>query len=182
MTRPSLWTVEPATLEFIDQMFALEKSGYPPDEAASRDQLAYRIQNASKYFWMVKNPDKTDEVIGFSCGTVLPSSSNEDPADGTVLTHDCMSKHSPNGNLLCIHSVCVDERWRRKGIAYNLLRAQVENCGTGSHSLVKEIRLLCKEGLVPLYALAGFEPIGPSDVVHGKDMWIEMKHSISSSD
>ena len=28
---------------------------------------------------------------------------------------------------------------------------------------------------VPLYQHAGFEVVGPSDIVHGKDPWLEMK-------
>lgn len=37
-----------------------------------------------------------------------------------------------------------------------------------------EMRLICKEPLVPLYAKAGFREVGPSPVVHGADPWIEM--------
>jgi hypothetical protein len=36
---------------------------------------------------------------------------------------------------------------------------------------LRSIRLLCKENLIQLYEKAGFTLIGPSDVVHGQDMW-----------
>ena len=41
---------------------------------------------------------------------------------------------------------------------------------------VREIRLLSKAHLVPLYHKAvGFEHLGPSSVHHGQDVWEEMR-------
>ena len=34
-----------------------------------------------------------------------------------------------------------------------------------------QMMLLCKQHLIPFYASAGFEDLGVSDVVHGKDPW-----------
>lgn len=38
-----------------------------------------------------------------------------------------------------------------------------------------QVRLICKERLIPLYSEAGFTMVGPSTVVHGKDSWFEMR-------
>lgn len=39
---------------------------------------------------------------------------------------------------------------------------------------LQSLLLICKEPLVPLYEKGGFRVVGPSDVVHGADPWIEM--------
>jgi len=45
----------------------------------------------------------------------------------------------------------------------------------GTTPQLREVRLICKEQLIPLYAGAGFSMVGPSDVVHGQDPWFEMR-------
>lgn len=37
-----------------------------------------------------------------------------------------MSTHNPEGSTLCIHSVCVDEGFRRRGVALRSLIAYVD--------------------------------------------------------
>lgn len=85
-----------------------------------------------------------------------------------------MATHEPDGTLLCIHSVCVNAAHRRQGIASKLLQAYLNYVQQTTPELA-EVRLICKEPLVGLYEKAGFEVVGPSDVVHGQDAWIEMK-------
>ena len=63
----------------------------------------------------------------------------------------------------------VPEPLRRKGIASYMLReylSRVDGLGFATRVL-----LICKEPLVGLYTGAGFENLGPSDVVHGADPW-----------
>ena len=45
---------------------------------------------------------------------------------------------------------------------------------------VHSIHLLCKEGLIELYKNAGFQLLGPSSVVHGKEQWFEMRQIVRS--
>ena len=45
---------------------------------------------------------------------------------------------------------------------------------------VQSIHLLCKEGLIELYKNAGFQLLGPSSVVHGKEQWFEMRQIVRS--
>lgn len=76
--------------------------------------------------------------------------------------------------LLAIHSVCVDAAHRRQGVASRLLRAYLAYV-QGTTPQLREVRLICKEQLVPLYGGAGFAMVGPSCVVHGQDPWLEMR-------
>ena len=70
--------------------------------------------------------------------------------------------------------MCVDAARRRRGVATRLLRAYQAFVQATTPQL-RECRLICKQGLVPLYAGAGFAMVGPSEVVHGQDPWFEMR-------
>mmetsp|Transcript_24320 Transcript_24320/g.76619 ORF Transcript_24320/g.76619 Transcript_24320/m.76619 type:complete len:118 (-) Transcript_24320:2045-2398(-) len=107
---------------------------------------------------------KGEGVAGFVNGTLAKS---------RELTHESMSSHDPEGTTLCIHSVCVAEPERRKGLGLRMLKAYVGFVQQTTPELVS-IRLICKEHLVGFYEAGGFGKVGPSPVVHGKDPWIEM--------
>lgn len=65
-------------------------------------------------------------------------------------------------------------------LTYRLLQAYVA-CVEQTTPQLRQIRLICKAPLVGLYQGAGFEEVGPSPVVHGKDPWIEMKLGLEES-
>ena len=46
-------------------------------------------------------------------------------------------------------------------------------------AVLQVMLLICKEPLVALYSKAGFQVVGPSEVVHGADPWIEMSMKLS---
>ena len=98
------------------------------------------------------------------CGTLTAGSS---------LTHDTMFKHNPAGTLLCIHSVVIDHRFRRRGLATAMLRQYLEHIRTNQPA-VRQVRLLCKPHTKELYERCGFTSLGPSSVVHGADTWFEL--------
>jgi GNAT superfamily N-acetyltransferase len=62
----------------------------------------------------VKPVKGKDILVGYICATLTSSAS---------LTHESMAEHDPQGNLLCIHSVCVDKSYRGGGIAKRMLAA-----------------------------------------------------------
>lgn len=43
---------------------------------------------------------------------------------------------------------------------------------------IESIALISKKNIVPLYESSGFTLIGPSDVVHGADVWYELRFDI----
>eukprot|EP00775_Hariotina_reticulata_P001766 gene1766-2105_t len=142
-------------------------ASYPDDEAATYEKLEFRIQEAPDLFLVAVQSDAStcgDQIVGYACGTC---------SSGASLTHETMTSHEPQSDLCCVHSVVVDPRHRRKGIASRLLKAYL-NYVVGTNSRLKEVRLICKNDLIPLYGKAGFTLIGPSAVEHGKDMWYEM--------
>lgn len=52
------------------------------------------------------------ELVGFVCGTC---------SQGEELSHESMHLHDPTGQTLCIHSVAVTEKFRRRGFATAML-------------------------------------------------------------
>jgi len=129
--------------------------------------MAYRVRSAPGLFMatVARLEDGEDVVVGYVCGTLTTS---------PVLTEECMSAHEPEGTVLCVHSVCTDEGWRRRGVALRSLYAYYDYVRETTPA-VREVRLICKAPLVQLYGKAGFRVEGPSPVVHGEDPWIEMR-------
>ncbi len=105
----------PPDMDALDACFALESSSYPADEAATRSKLEMRIRSAPNVFLLAMQQER---IVGFTCGTGTTSAK---------LTHESMSTHEPEGQLLCIHSVVVAEGLRRKGIATRMLRAYLRH-------------------------------------------------------
>ncbi|GJP75951.1 hypothetical protein CLOP_g6349 [Closterium sp. NIES-67] len=136
-------------------------AGYPEDEAASLNSLNYRIQKASSVFLVAT---LGSELVGFACGTQTAKDE---------LDHASMFVHDPTGETLCIHSVCVSQKYRRQGIGSRLLRAYIKHVSSIEEPVLQSIRLLCKKPLLGFYKRVGFSLVGPSSVVHGRDQWFE---------
>lgn len=149
-------------LSSLDAAFAIEEASYPEDEAATREKLQLRIEQAGDYFWGVS--DDGGELQGFVCGTLTK---------GDALTEESMSVHEPDGTTLCIHSVVVREADRRRGLGGAMLKAYVAQ--VADHTPVTSILLMCKKPLIGFYEAAGFELLGQSPVVHGADPWYDMR-------
>ena len=63
---------------------------------------------------------------------------------------------------------------QRKGIARRMLqgyKVMIQNMLPH----IRSMNLICKQNLIELYMGACFELLGPSEVVHGKDQWYEMR-------
>ena len=110
----------PCTAEDVPVVAEIESNSYPPDEAASPENLAYRQANAGDFFLVGVQSGTSptqpggDELVSYVCGTLTTAD---------VLTHDSMSTHEPNGTTLCIHSVVTEGGHRRTKIGTKTLRA-----------------------------------------------------------
>lgn len=155
-------------------------AGYPAEEAASRERLAYRIGQAPGLFLCAIRSGGGaegdcccgDRLVGFCCGTAAPAG---------PLSEESMARHDPGGSTACLHSVCVDAAERRHGVASAMLRAYL-NYIQMAHPELQEARLLCKPPLVPLYQRAGFELLGLSPVRHGGADWLEMARPLGGEE
>ena len=106
---------------------------------------------------------ETNELVGFICSTKTRD---------TILTHESMSKHDQDGRTVCIHSVVVDEKYRRQGIGSRMMKEYLKLPFIQS---VDRLCLLSKNHLVQFYQDAGFELLGESDVCHGAEKWYDLR-------
>ena len=162
----------------IPTCFDLEQASYPEDEAATRSKFQYRQHHAASFFRCAVLFDNaqaaaagddtaaTTTVIGFVNATRC-----------RVFTHHSMATHISGGPLLAIHSVVVQEQYRRQGIATAMLQDYVETLHErqDERMLVRSIVLMAKANLLPFYVKAGFSVIRLSPIVHGSEPWYELE-------
>jgi len=154
-----LYKLVPAT--HIPRAIDIEQSGFPPDEAGSLESFSFRQSQAPTLFLGAYD---NDQLIAYVCSTL---SSDES------ITHASMSTHVPDGRSVCIHSVCVDKSFQRRGVALSLLKEYIARLQ--SANLYDRALLIAHEELLSLYEKAGFTLVGKSPVTHGSRPWFEMK-------
>ena len=155
----------------LHRIYNLEVNGYPSDEAASREKLFYRFIFAKEHFMAFA---LNGNVIGFVCGTKTKESK---------LTDETMSIHDRDGKHLCIHSVVIDDKYKRRGYGTKMMKEYVKHqLGASCNASLLSLRLVCKKHLFSFYANCGFKLIGESDLEHGKDTWYEMASTSSEND
>jgi ribosomal protein S18 acetylase RimI-like enzyme/uncharacterized protein YciI len=178
----------PATADDIAACFAIESASHPSDEGASLESLTYRQAEALPYFQcavlqLEDNNDDTstsETIIGFCCSTRCDE-----------LEEESMFTHTPTGPLLDIHSVVVQEEYRRRGVATAMLKHYVETIRnhnsldhgsiTAYSSSIQSIVLLAKAHLLGFYVDCGFQVKRPSPIVHGQELWYELEQELVRS-
>lgn len=156
---------EPAKEDDLDVITAIETASYHPDEAATREQLANRIQYALTSdinLFMVARRSSDRELVGYVCNTL-----SKDP----LVTDESMKTHDPEGKTVCLHSVCVSPNARRQKIASRLMKHWIEIIR--NEKRYQRIALMSRPNLIPLYESVGFKTLGKSSVVHGPDPWYD---------
>ncbi|CAG8475442.1 6811_t:CDS:2 [Ambispora leptoticha] len=169
---PPIYTIVDA-LNGVPRAFELETQGYPPDEAASLEKLLFRKKVAPELFWgayLPANPDNSQQkMIGFVVATLTTA---------PVLTEASMDwHHEPDGQTVCIHSVCVDNSFRRRGVASSLLQRFIEHCRKLGYA---RIALISHEYLLKLYQKNGFVFKGESKIQHGSEKWFDLVLELKS--
>ncbi|KAF5366189.1 hypothetical protein D9758_005674 [Tetrapyrgos nigripes] len=166
----------------IEEAVRIEEEGFPPDEAGSLETFRFRQSQAPDLFLgaytstssLTESDSSTSspssdqpnlQLIGYVCSTLSLSK---------TITHASMSTHISHGRSICIHSVCVDKKYRRQGIALRLLKEYISRLQNNSN-LYDRILLIAHEELIPLYENAGFTLVGKSEVTHGPRPWFEMR-------
>jgi predicted PhzF superfamily epimerase YddE/YHI9/ribosomal protein S18 acetylase RimI-like enzyme len=147
----------------------IEKSSYPSDEAASKSSLQYRQHHAAPYFRcaVLDEHGEFPQVIGYICSTRT-----------TAFTAQSMSQHDSAGPILAMHSVAVQEPYRRKGIATSML-ADYLKAMEAMDDGIECIQLLAKESLLGFYVKCGFQVTQLSPIRHGKDMWFDLERKLN---
>jgi predicted PhzF superfamily epimerase YddE/YHI9 len=99
-----------------------------------------------------------------------------------------MRHHDSNGRYLAIHSVAVDEKYRKCGVGSAMLKDYWEAMERWNKSHVErkkaavpmeKIVMIAKKELLAFYVRNGFSVTKVSDIVHGKDEWFELERKFT---
>lgn len=99
-----------------------------------------------------------------------------------------MSIHVPSSPSICVHSVCLLESYRRKGIGLRMMQeylSRVQRYRSREDVALKDkpecILLVTHDDVRPFYEKVGFVCKGKSDVVLGTGVWYEMCLDLNSN-
>lgn len=154
--------IESAVSGDLEELFRLERIGFPSDEAASKDALEYRLKNFSDWFLTAKYGGK---IIGFINGIL---SDKKLISDEAYLPN---SEVNGDGKNILLFGLVVHPDYRKNGIAERLMKTILNNAETRG---IRNIALTCRERLIPYYEKFGFANVGVSDSVIGNVTWYDM--------
>ena len=154
--------VREAVNEDLNEIIAIEEECFPESESAKEEDIRKRFFAFKENFFVAI---EDGEVVGFinGCTTNSPELPDE-------LYHDT-SLHNPNGAYQTVFGLDVLPKYRRNGIAENLLNYFIQiSKARGKKGIV----LTCKDYLVHYYKKFGFEHKGVSASSHGGAKWNDM--------
>jgi ribosomal protein S18 acetylase RimI-like enzyme len=153
-------------LSDLDGCLEVEVSGFPQEEAASRETIQNRIEIFPQGFLVAELGGR---IIGMLNST---STNREDIADQELKK---MVGYDPDGGNMIVFALAVLPEYRKRGVARRLMLRFIEE----SRRLGKgKILLMCKSHLIGYYERMGFAHIRLSKSTYGGAEWHEMSCSI----
>ena len=147
----------------LDECFTVETSGFPPEEAATRQTIQLRIDRFPAGFLVA-------EVDGKVVGILNSAATNKDDLSDEELKQ--LIGHDPHGKNLVVFALAVLPEFQKRGIAGQLMSRFVEEArGRGNGNVL----LMCKQHLISYYERMGFAHVGLSKSTHGGAEWHEMR-------
>lgn len=155
-------TLRNATLNDLKAITALENVCFPPNEAASVESFAKRLQVYPDHFWLLESDG---ELIGFVNGMVTNQETISDELFGDAALHD------KEGKWETIFGIAVSPTHRNQGYAAQLMNHLIDKAKSEKRS---RVILTCKSHLISYYQRFGFADMGVSASVHGGEVWHDM--------
>lgn len=152
----------------LDALTAIEAACFPPEEGASRESFAARLDAFPEGFLIA---EENGRAVGMIDGMVTDCETIEDRLYEDATLHD------PNGAWQSVFGLAVHPDHQHKGIASQLMRAFIEKARKEGR---KGMMLTCKAPLIPFYEQFGFASKGVSASVHGGVVWYDMVLSFSN--
>jgi ribosomal protein S18 acetylase RimI-like enzyme len=147
----------------LDECLLVETSGFPPEEAATRETIKRRIETFPEGFLVAEQNGKVAGILNSA------ATNKEDISDEELKQ---LIGHDPAGKNMVVFALAVLPEFRKQGIARELMSRFVEEARQRGKQYVL---LLCKQHLVAYYEGMGFEHIGRSKSTHGGAQWHEMR-------
>lgn len=152
--------------EDLEQILAIEKEGFVPEEAATRDVFIERINMIPDTFIVA---EKEGRMVGYINGPVIQQQYISDDLFKQLTTNP------EKGGVQSVLGVVTSKRVRNEGIARMLIQKLTEIAEEHER---KGITLTCRSELVPFYEKLGFQHHGRSDSQHAGVLWYNMYKKI----
>jgi ribosomal protein S18 acetylase RimI-like enzyme len=149
--------------EDLDECFLVETSGFPPEEAATRETIKLRIERFPEGFLVA-------EIDGRVVGILNSAATDKDDISDEELKQ--LIGHHPDGKNMVVFALAVLPEFQKQGIANRLMSQFVEDAHQRKK---KNVLLMCKQHLVAYYEKMGFAHVGLSRSTHGGAEWHEMR-------
>jgi ribosomal protein S18 acetylase RimI-like enzyme len=147
----------------LDECFRVETSGFPPEEAATRETIRLRIETFPEGFFVA-------ETDGRIVGMLNSAATNKDDISDEELKQ--LIGHDPGGKNMVVFALAVLPEFQKQGIARRLMSGFVEEA---RRCKKENVLLMCKRHLIGYYEAMGFTHAGLSRSTHGGAEWHEMR-------
>lgn len=154
--------------EDLEECFAVETSGLPSEEAATRETIKLRIDTFPEGFLVA-------EVDGRIVGILNSASTNKDDISDEELKQ--LIGHDVDGRNMVVFALAVLPEFRKLGIARQLMSQFTEEARERKK---QNVLLMCKQPLIAYYQGMGFVHAGLSKSRHGGAEWHEMRLELRS--
>lgn len=147
----------------LDECYLVEVSGFPPEEAATRETIKLRIDTFPQGFLVA-------EMNGTIVGILNSAATDKDDLSDEELKQ--LIGHDPDGKNLVVFALVVLPEFQKQGIANQMMTRFVEEARAHKK---ENVLLMCKQHLIAYYERMGFAHVGLSRSTHGGAEWHEMR-------
>jgi ribosomal protein S18 acetylase RimI-like enzyme len=154
--------------EDLDECYLVEISGFPPEEAATRETIKLRIDTFPQGFFVAEMEGR---VVG------MLNSAATDKVDLSDEELKQLIGHNPHGQNMVVFALAVLPEFQKRGIANQLMSRFVEAARARRK---KNVLLMCKQNLIAYYERMGFRHVGLSRSRHGGAEWHEMRLALKN--
>lgn len=153
--------IRPLIVEDSESVTALEAQGFPPEERASAEKVAFRLKNCPElssglFIREVKKNEVVGEtLIGHILGTKIPIGKNG-TKETTFITSESMGLVNDDASpVIAIHSVVISPQHQKKNLATLLLTDYIQKLS--NQEIGDRIVIIAHKHLVPFYERVGFK-------------------------
>jgi len=147
----------------LEECFLVETSGFPPEEAATRETIKLRIEAFPQGFFVA-------EMDGRVIGMLNSAATDKDDISDEELKQ--LIGHDLHGKNMVVFALAVLPDFQKQGIARQLMARFVEEARERKK---ENVFLMCKRHLIAYYERMGFAHAGLSRSTHGGAEWHEMR-------
>ncbi|KAH7141354.1 acyl-CoA N-acyltransferase [Dactylonectria estremocensis] len=193
--------IRPLSVCDLEQCVTVETTAFPPEEAASREKIEYRLSTFSDICFGLflrgepSPPVRLPDDIPYLTEAPVPE-------DGRLVAHTLATRSSvqvvrdvdmelpnawktnpqagpelgqvPDGRTVAQHALAVSPKYQRSGLGKTLMRSyitHVKETGTADR-----VSILAHDTLVPYYESLGFKNLGKSESTYAGATWYDLAY------